>query len=75
MTSSALRRNIAEYLGFAAANEIKTRAYQCTTEEVAAVRAWLDGCEIAWITCKTKQAASELEDDFKREYKPPLTKR
>jgi hypothetical protein len=75
MTGSALRRNIAEYLGFATANEIKKRAYQCTAEEAAAVRAWLDGCEIAWITCKSKAAGEDLEDDSRREYKPPLTKR
>jgi hypothetical protein len=41
---------------------------------VAALRAWLDGCEIAWIECESKQAAKDLEDDRKAEYKPPLTK-
>lgn len=40
-----------------------------------AVRAWLDGCHIAWVECETPGAAKTLEDAFKAEYKPPLTKR
>ena len=75
MTSSAMRRNIAEHLGIAAAADIKARRYHPTPDEVRAVRTWLDGCEIAWIECDTKAAAKAFEDDFKAEYRPPLTKR
>lgn len=75
MTSSAMRRNVAEYLGIASAADIKARRYQPTPEQVAAVRTWLDGCEIAWRTCPTARAANALEDDMKAEHLPPLTKR
>ena len=35
----------------------------------------LCGCDIAWIKCKSKAAAKDLEHDLKAEYLPPLTKR
>ena len=75
MTGSAMRRNVAEYLGIATADDIKERRYQPTPAEVQAVRDWLDGCHIAWVECESAAAAKSLEDDFKREYMPPLTKR
>ena len=75
MTTSAMRRNVAEYLGIATADDIKERRYQPTPAEVRAVRDWLDGCDIAWVKCESSAAAKDLEDDFKREYMPPLTKR
>jgi hypothetical protein len=75
MTNSAMRRNIAEHLGIATAADIKARRYQPTPEEVSLVRAWLDGCHIAWITCESKAGAKDLEDELKTEHRPPLTKR
>jgi len=75
MTTSAMRRNIAEHLGIATPADIKARRYQPTPDEVASVRAWLDECDIAWVACPTAQAAVDLEDKMKVEYKPPLTKR
>lgn len=75
MTGSAMRRNVAEHLGIATANDIKKRYYQPTPDEVQAVRDWLDGCDIAWIECESKSAAKALEGRFKDEYVPPLTKR
>lgn len=75
MTGSALRRNVAAHLGIATANDIKQRLYQPTDQEVAAVRAWLDGCHIAWVQCESNAAAEKLERAFKAEYKPPLTDR
>jgi hypothetical protein len=74
MTGSALRRNVAQYLGIATANEIKTRAYQPTDDEVQAVRGFIEGCEVAWLVCQTKLAARDLEDRLKREWRPPLTR-
>lgn len=47
MTSFALRRNVAGHLGIATSDDIKARSYQPPADEVAAVRAWLDGCDIA----------------------------
>ena len=75
LTGSAMRRNIAQHLGIATAADIKARRYQPTPDEVRAVRAWLDGCDIAWVECDTKVAAKLLEGDFKAEQTPPLTKR
>jgi hypothetical protein len=75
MTGSAMRRNIAEYLGFGSANDIKERRLTPTPEQVVAVRDWLDTCEIAWLECDSEPAAKRLEDEMKMEYLPPLTKR
>jgi hypothetical protein len=74
-TGSAMRRNVAEHLGIATAADVKARRYQPTSEEVAAVRTWADGCDIAWVECESTAAAKLLEDDFNAEYRPPLTKR
>lgn len=75
MTGSAMRRNIAEHLGIARAADIKTRRYQPSTDEVAAVRAWLDECHIAWLESDSSRAARDLEAQLKAEHRPPLTKR
>lgn len=75
MNGSALRRNIAEHLQIASSADIKTRRYQPSAQEVARVRNWLDGCEIAWIQCDSERTAAQLEADFKAEYVPLLTKR
>jgi predicted GIY-YIG superfamily endonuclease len=74
MTGSALRRNVAQHLGIATANDIKTLAYQPADDEVQAVRDFIDGCEVAWLTCATKPAAVKLEAEMKREWQPPLTR-
>lgn len=75
MGTSAMRRNIAEHLGIAEAKDIKKGVHRITTEEASRVRAWLDGCEIAWRECADESAAKELETAMKREYLPVLTKR
>ncbi len=31
-------------------------------------------CEVAWLTCGTKEEALALETALKAEFKPPLTK-
>jgi hypothetical protein len=64
MTGSALRRNIAERPGIASSADIKARRYQPTPDEALAVRAWLDGCDIAWVECDTNAAAKALEDNI-----------
>lgn len=74
MTSSAFRRNIAELLGISSAALIKSGAYQPNEEEVAEVRAYIEGCEVAWMTADTPVAALDLEDRMKAEWTPPLTK-
>jgi predicted GIY-YIG superfamily endonuclease len=74
MTGSAMRRNVAQHLGIASANDIYTGAYQPTPHELARVRRRLDSCEIAWRECADDDAAVKLERAMKQEYRPPLTK-
>jgi hypothetical protein len=75
MGTSAMRRNVAEHLGIAKAAAIKEGKHRITRGEAARVRAWLDGCEIAWRECVDDEAAKTLETKMKVEYLPPLTKR
>jgi hypothetical protein len=75
MGTSAMRRNIAEHLAIAKAKDIKEGLHRMTSKEAARVRAWLDGCEIAWRECVNDAAAKKLETAMKRECLPPLTKR
>jgi hypothetical protein len=72
---SAFRRNVAEYLGFGTADGIKKKLVRLTDEERAAVRAWIEGCALAWIDCGSVEAAEDLERRMKQEFLPPLTKR
>lgn len=74
-TNSAMRRNVAEHLGIATAADIKTGRHRPVPAEIAAVREWLDGCEIAWRECVDEPAAVALETAMKYEDLPPLTKR
>lgn len=74
MSSSAMRRNVAQHLGFGSANDIKLGVLRLAEEQVAAVRGWMDGCEIAWIECADESAAVALEKGLKAETVPPLTK-
>jgi hypothetical protein len=73
MTNSALRRNVAEHLGIASANDIKT-GRPVTRPEADRVNAWLDECEASWLVADDEAAAIALEGQFKREWLPPLTK-
>lgn len=73
MTNSALRRNVAENLSIATANDIKT-GRPVTRAEADQVNAWLDGCTASWLTVDSEEAALQLESAFKREWLPQLTK-
>lgn len=75
MTSSAMRRNVAELLGIASAADIKARRYRSTGDDARRVQLWLSACEMTWLECPTAQAAQDLETAMKEEYKPLLTKR
>jgi len=72
MTNSALRRNVAEHLGIATANDIKT-GRPVTRAEAERVNVWLDGCTASWLTAESEDAALKLEEAFKFEWMPPLT--
>jgi excinuclease UvrABC nuclease subunit len=74
MTGSAFRRNVTQELDLAKANDIKTKAYEPTAGEVRAVRAFIEDCEVAWVTTDTKAHALRLESRMKREWRPRLTR-
>jgi hypothetical protein len=74
MSDSALRRNVAEHLRIANANDIKKGRHHITVKEERRVRDWLDGCDIAWRECADHAAAEDLEAAMKAEHMPPLTK-
>jgi hypothetical protein len=74
MRDSALRRNVAECLRIAKADDTKKAIHRITEKEERRVRDWLDGCDIAWRECADHAAAEELEAAMKAEHKPPLTK-
>src|SRR4051794_24338746 len=65
LTGSAMRRNVAEYLGIGTASDIKERRYQPDAAELDRVREWLDGCDIAWVECPDEPAAVALEGEMK----------
>lgn len=75
MTNSAFRRNVAEELGIATANDIKERKYLPSSKDVRIVNEWIQRCEVAWIECDSHEDAVKLERVMKREWLPPLTKR
>jgi predicted GIY-YIG superfamily endonuclease len=75
MHTSAFRRDVAEHLGFGSARDIFDRVIRLNAGQLAAVRTFIVGCVVAWIECDSAAAAIQLEDDMKREWVPPLTKR
>jgi hypothetical protein len=74
MTSSAFRRNVAEHLGISTATLIKSKAYQPNDDEMKSIRAFVEACEVAWVTMETPADALILETSMKLEWTPPLTK-
>ena len=75
ISGSAFRRNVAAALGIASAADIKSGRYVLADAELAAVRAWIMGCEVAWLTFPTNEAALQAERELKAEWMPELTKR
>lgn len=75
MGNSALRRNVAEHLGFGTAADIKRRACKLTPDQVAAVNARVQSWSVAWIVCASSQMACHLESAMKIEWLPPFTRR
>jgi hypothetical protein len=74
LTNSALRRNVAELLGFGPAAALKRREIALTSDQLAAVRKWLLSCELAWLTCASAGDADALETKLLSESRPPLNK-
>jgi len=74
MTNSALRRNVCELLGIAAAADIKALRYRTTTTDAERVTEWPSGCAFAWIECASPAEALELETAMRVEFKPPVNR-
>lgn len=75
MYFSAFRRNVAEHLGFGRPSEIKSRQCSLSPQQLSEAASWIQSCEVAWITCDTRNQAKELEKSLKAEFLPALTKR
>ena len=43
-----------------------------TEEQVAIVNAWVRGCELTWVTTKSKEDASLLEKRLLTDWRPPI---
>ena len=74
MRNSAFRRNVAEHLRIARAQDIYDGNHKCSGEDAFRVNTWVRECEIAWITCRSESEAKSLEDRLKAEDLPLLTK-
>jgi hypothetical protein len=74
MGTSALRWNVAEFLGFGLSADIKAQRIQLAAEQLAVVREWILGCNVTWIACPLAPAAIALESRMKEQWMPPLTK-
>jgi hypothetical protein len=72
--SSSLRRDVAEFLlDIPTTQTIKGRRKLDATE-IDVVRSWLRGCDIAWKTMPTAEAAGDLEDALRSVWWPPLNR-
>ena len=74
MRDSALRRNVAELLGFASASAIKEGRYLPTDDQVTQVQRWICGCAVAWKEHETRGEAMAFEARLKEQLLPKLTK-
>lgn len=75
LSHSSFRRNVAALLDVAPTAVTRMRPPQLTAEQVAPVNEWIAGCIVRWVEAASVEAAKQLENDMKAEWKPPLTKR
>lgn len=72
--NSSFRRNVAEQLGIATTQDIKTKKVRLNETQLKVVRRWIIECEVTWIKCKCETDAIQLEAELKKEWMPFLTK-
>ena len=75
LTNSALRRNVAQWLGFATTAALKRREITLTADQLGRVHRWVRSCELAWLICDSARDAIELEAQLRKEFLPPLNQR
>ncbi len=75
LAGSSLRRNVCELL-FGIPPNVTGRPtrQKVTTEQAAAIRDWLLGCELSWLEVASVTAADELERRLRSKYLPPLNR-
>ena len=61
----AFPRVVAQHLGIAKADDVKTMAYRLQKEDVTAIREFIDSCEVAWIVAEGIDEARQLEAALK----------
>jgi hypothetical protein len=73
--NSALRRNLAQHLGIAAADDIRAARRGLNESERERMRAWLLECEIAWTEHGDKASARAHQRELLTEFVPPLNRK
>jgi hypothetical protein len=74
MRGSALRRNVAEHLGFGSAANIYAGSTTVSDVQRETVSRWIEDCDIAWHECGSKKEARALERSLREQDLPPLNK-
>ncbi len=74
MHGSVLRRNVAQYLDIASADDIYTMNKLVSQEEARRVHEWVQACEVTWIVHYLRPQARRMEDQLRAEYTPPLAR-
>lgn len=74
MSGSALRRDVAARLGISTPALIKRGGYQPAPDELRAIRAFIEECDVAWLVKTSKEEAVDLEKRMRREWLPPLNR-
>lgn len=75
LSRSSLRRNVAEaQLGLPTALT-RARPSRVTQDQADSVTAWLDQCQLTWLTYPDADAAKAAEAALHGEWLPPLSKR
>ena len=65
LRESAFRSNVAASLGFGQAKSLHEGQVNLTASQMGRVDEWINGCQVAWISCATGQQAVELSRKLK----------
>lgn len=75
LAGSSLRRNVCELL-FSIPPKItgNPTRQKVTSEQAAAIRAWLADCQLSWVECDSAKEAEHLEKRLRTEHLPLLNR-
>lgn len=75
LAGSSLRRNVCELLfNIPPKTTGNPTRQKVTSEQAAAIRAWLAGCQLSWIECGSAEEAEHLEKRLRAEHLPLLNR-